>query len=158
MDAPAPPAKQLLDIFEKYNAPIVLLEEVDPARVSRYGVIDGEQIDSGLYRVKDFIEKPTPEEAPSNLAIAGRYILTADIFKYLEKTAPGKGGEIQLTDAMRLMVKDKPMYGVVLDGKRCDVGNKQGFVKTNIEFALKRKDMAENLTEYIKKLAKKLEG
>ncbi len=158
MDAPAPPAKQLIDVFEKYNAPIVLLEEVNQEIVSRYGVIDAEQIDTGLYRVKDFIEKPSAGEAPSNLAIAGRYILTADIFKYLEKTAPGKGGEIQLTDAMRLMVKDRPMYGLVLDGKRCDIGNKQGFVKTNIEFALKRDDIAQNLTEYIINLAEKLKA
>ncbi len=156
MDAPTPPAKQLLKVFEKYQQPVVLLEQVAPDRVSRYGVIDGEQIDTGLYRIKDFIEKPSAKEAPSNLAIAGRYILTADIFKYLEKTAPGKDGEIQLTDAMRLMVKERTMYGLVLDGRRCDIGDKQGFVKTNIEFALKRKDMAENLTEYIINLAEKL--
>jgi len=158
MDAPTPPTKQLVDVFEKYSAPIVLLEEVDREIVSRYGVIDGEQIDTGLYRVKDFIEKPSAEEAPSNLVIAGRYILTAEIFRYLEKTAPGKGGEIQLTDAMRLMVKDKPIYGMVLDGRRCDIGNKQGFVKTNIEFALKRDDIAQNLTEYIINLAEKLKA
>jgi len=156
MDAPAPPAKQLVDLFEKLDAPIVLLEQVDPDRVSRYGIIDGEQIEDGLYQVKDFIEKPSPKEAPSNLAIAGRYIFTPDISNYLEKTAPGKGGEIQLTDAMKLMVQERKMYGVVLAGKRCDVGNKQGFIKTNIEFALKRKDMAENLAEYIINLAEKL--
>lgn len=158
MDAATPAAKQLLDVFEKYNEPIVLLEEVDPARVSRYGVIDGQQISEGLYEVKDFVEKPEPDEAPSNLAIAGRYILTPDIFELLAQTKPGKGGEIQLTDALRMLVKQRPMYGLKLTGKRCDIGNKEGFIKTNIEFALKHPDMAPNLAEYIKTLAKKLEG
>jgi len=158
MDAATPAAKQLLDVFEKYNEPVVLLEEVDPARVSRYGIIDGQQISEGLYKVKDFVEKPEPDEAPSNLAIAGRYILTPDIFELLAQTKPGKGGEIQLTDALRMLVKQRPMYGLKLTGKRCDIGNKEGFVKTNIEFALKHPDMAPNLAEYIKTLAKKLEG
>jgi len=104
--------------------------------------------------VKDFIEKPSEEEAPSDLAIAGRYVLTPDIFEYLSRTKPAKGGEIQLTDAMRMMVKEQPMYGLRLNGRRCDIGNKEGFIKTNIEFALKDDDMAENLRRYIKQLAK----
>jgi len=158
MDAEIPPVKQLLNVFEKYQQPVVLLEQIDPARVSRYGVIDGEQIETGLYKINDFIEKPAPQEAPSNLAIAGRYILTPDIFEYIEQTKPGKGGEIQLTDAMRLMVKKAAMYGLVLNGKRCDIGNTEGFIKTNIEFALKRDDIAQNITEYIKQLAKKSGG
>lgn len=156
MDAVKPAAKQLLELFEQLQEPIVLLEEVDSNKVSRYGVIDGEQTNSKLYLVKDFIEKPTVDEAPSNLAIAGRYILTPDIFKYLSRTEPDQSGEIQLTDAMRMMVKDRPMYGLRLDGRRCDIGNKEGFIKTNIEFALKRDDIAENLREYIKRLAKNI--
>ena len=106
--------------------------------------------------IKDFIEKPTREEAPSNLVIAGRYLLTPDIFDYISRTKPAKDGEIQLTEAMRMMVKDRPMYALLLDGKRCDIGNKEGFIKTNIEFALKRKDMAENLRQFIKELAEKI--
>jgi len=153
MDAVKPAAKQLLELFEQLQEPIVLLEEVDSNKVSRYGVIDGEQTNSKVYLVKDFIEKPTVDEAPSNLAIAGRYILTPDIFEYLSRTEPDQSGEIQLTDAMRMMVKDRPMYGLRLDGRRCDIGNKEGFIKTNIEFALKRDDVAENLREYIKRLA-----
>jgi UTP--glucose-1-phosphate uridylyltransferase len=158
MDADVPPARQLLDVYEKYNQPVVLLEEIDPAGVSRYGVIDGEKLDDGVYKINDFVEKPRPQDAPSNLVIAGRYILTPDIFEYIEQTKPGKGGEIQLTDALKKMVKKRPMYGRILEGKRCDIGNTEGFIKTNIEFALKHKDMSQNLTEYIINLAQKLKS
>lgn len=156
MDSQVPAVKQLLDVFERYQDPVVMLEEVDRSRVSRYGVIDGREIDEGIYLVKDFVEKPSVDEAPSNLVIASRYVFTAGIFDYLEKTKPGKGGEIQITDAMRLMVKDRAMYGLKLDGRRCDIGNKEGFVRTNIEFALKREDMSDNMKEYIRELAKEL--
>jgi len=156
MDASTPPAKQLLEVFERYQEPVVLLEELDRSQVSRYGVIDGREVDAGLYLVKDFIEKPSADEAPSNLVIAGRYVLTPDIFEYLNRTTPSKGGEIQLTDAMRMMVKDRAMYGLQLNGRRCDIGNKEGFVRTNIEFALKRDDIAENLRRFIKQLAKEI--
>lgn len=158
MDAEVPPAKQLLDVFEKYQQPVVLLEEIDPARVNRYGVIDGEKLADGVYKINDFVEKPQPHQAPSNLVIAGRYILTPDIFEYIEKTQPGKGGEIQLTDALKKMVKKRPMYGKILQGRRCDIGNTEGFIKTNIEFALKHKDMSHNLAEYIINLAEKLKS
>lgn len=156
IDAVKPAAMQLLESFERLNEPTVLLEEVEVSRVSRYGVIDGQQTEAGIYLVKDFVEKPRPEDAPSNLVIAGRYVLTPDIFEYLSKTGPAKDGEIQLTDAMRMMVKDRPMYGLRLKGRRCDIGNKEGFIKTNIEFALKRDDIAENLRRFIKQLAEKI--
>jgi len=157
MEATTPPAKQLLDVFERYHEPVVLLEELDRSQVSRYGVIEGQEVDTGLYLVKDFIEKPSVEEAPSNLVIAGRYVLTPDIFEYLSRTTASKGGEIQLTDAMQMMVKDRAMYGLRLNGRRCDIGSKEGFVKTNVEFALKRDDIAENLRRFIKQLAKEIE-
>ena len=157
MEAATPPAKQLLEVFERYHEAVVLLEELERSQVSRYGVIDGQKVDTGLYLVKDFIEKPSIEEAPSNLVIAGRYVLTPDIFEYLSRTTPSKDGEIQLTDAMRMMVKDRSMYGLRLNGRRCDIGTKEGFVKTNIEFALKRDDIAENLRRFIRQLAKKIE-
>ena len=153
MDADVPAAKQLLNVYDEYQNPAVLLEEVDRSLVSRYGVMDGVEIADGVYKVKDFVEKPAVDEAPSNMVIASRYVLTPDIFGYLSETEPGKGGEIQLTDAMRKMVRDRDMYGVKLEGRRCDVGNKEGFVKTNIEFALKREDMALEMREYIKRLA-----
>jgi UTP--glucose-1-phosphate uridylyltransferase len=148
----------LLEVYERYNNPVVLLEEVDRSRVSRYGVIDPIQVEDDVYKVKDFIEKPEPEEAPSNLVIAGRYIFTPDIFGYLSQTQPGKGMEIQVTDAMRMMVRDRAMYGVRLNGKRCDIGNKEGFIKTNIEFALKRADMSDDLGDYIIALADEIQG
>ena len=148
-----PAARQLQDLYQEKEGPIVLVEEVESSLVSRYGVIDGEQVKNNFYLIKDFIEKPSPQEAPSNLVIAGRYLLTPDIFDYISRTKPSEDGEIQLTEAMRMMVKDRPIYALLLDGKRCDIGNKEGFIKTNIEFALKRKDMAENLRRFIKDLA-----
>ena len=152
----APATKQLMDVFDRCNAPVVLIEEIDRSKVERYGVVSGNEVEKGLYKVDDFIEKPTVEEAPSNLAVAGRYILTADIFEYLDTIEPGKNGELQLTDAVRLMLSDRAMYGLRLDGKRHDIGNKQGFIETNIEFALRREDMSQELREYIKRLAKDL--
>ena len=143
IDAAVPAARQLL-------------EEVDRARVSRYGVIDGRQTLPGIYEIQDFVEKPSVEEAPSNLVVAGRYIFTPDIFGYLEQTPPGKGGEIQITDAMRLMVKKRRMYGRKLQGRRCDIGDKEGFIRTNLEFALKDPDLAEPMKSYIKKLSQQL--
>jgi UTP--glucose-1-phosphate uridylyltransferase len=156
MDAAVPATQQLLDVFEEVHNPVVLLEEVAREKVSRYGVIDGKQTTPGIYEIRDFVEKPSVEEAPSNLVVAGRYIFTPDIFGYLEQTPPGKGGEIQITDAMRLMVKNRRMYGRKLEGKRCDIGNKEGFVRTNLEFALKDPDLAESMKNYIKKLAGQL--
>ena len=156
IDSAKPAASQLQEVFEKYQAPVVLLEKVGRDKVSRYGIVDAKQINARVCQVKDIVEKPSPEKAPSNLAIAGRYVLTPDIFEYLSRTGPGQGGEIQLTDALRMMLKDRPMYGLYLDGKRCDIGNKEGFIKTNIEFALKRDDVAGNLKEYIKNLAENI--
>ena len=156
IDAPKPAALQLVELFEQLHEPIILVEEVEPSRVSRYGIIDGEEVSPGVYRIRDFVEKPRPGEAPSNLAIASRYLLTADIFDHIARVPPDKSGEIQLTDALRTLVKQRPMYGLKLNGRRCDIGNKDGFVRTNIEFALKREDMAGDLRRYLKELAQGL--
>lgn len=155
IDSTEPAAGQLQQLFGRRQAPVVLVEEVDRSRVSRYGVIDAEQVEPQVWLVKNIVEKPTEQEAPSNLVIAGRYLFTPDIFEYISRTKPAKNGEIQLTDSMRMLIKEKPMYALVLDGKRCDIGNKEGFIKTNIEFALKHDDMAKNLRQFIKELAKK---
>lgn len=157
IDANVPATRQLLEAFDRYGESVVLLEEVDLSRINQYGVVRGKQIDSCIYLVEDFVEKPDPDEAPSNLAIAGRYVFAPQIFEYLLQTKPGKADEIQLTDAMRLMVRDRAMYGCKLDGRRYDIGNKEGFIKTNVEFALKRDDMSEEIQDYIKKLAKELQ-
>lgn len=157
IDANVPATRQLLEAFDRYGESVVLLEEVDLSRINQYGVVRGKQIDSCIYLVEDFVEKPDPDEAPSNLAIASRYVFAPQIFEYLRQTKSGKADEIQLTDAMRLMVRDRAMYGCKLDGRRYDIGNKEGFIKTNVEFALKRDDMSEEIQDYIKKLAKELQ-
>lgn len=150
--------RQMISVFERYSESVVVLEEVPREKVSRYGVMSGREMEEGLYIIDDFIEKPTPEEAPSNLAIAGRYAFTPEIFDHLERTVPGKNGEIQLTDAMRALVRQRAMYGIKLQGKRYDIGNKLDFVKTNVLFALKRPEMREGMEQFIKDLAKSIDA
>lgn len=156
IDAVRPAARQLVELFEQVQRPVVLLEEVEPRKVSLYGIIEGRETEPGVYEIADFVEKPSVETAPSNLAIAGRYLLTPDIFEYIRQTAPARDGEIQLTEALRALARNGPMYGLKLQGQRCDIGNKEGFIRTNIDFALKREDMAEDLRRYIKQLARDL--
>jgi len=143
---------QLIRVFDRFREPVVLLEKVPPEKAPLYGIVEGKNIDDGLILIKRLIEKPTVEEAPSDLAIASRYVFTPEIFAHLERVQPGKGGEIQLTDAMQLMLADRAMYGLELVGKRYDIGNKVGFLKTNIEFALQREDTAAELRSYLKGL------
>src|SRR5574344_1811321 len=131
-----PVIKQLIDVYNRYHGSVVALEKVPAEKVQRYGVIDGEAMDDNVYLAKDFVEKPKPEEAPSDLAVASRYIFTPEIFDYLAKTPKGKNNEIQISDAMRLMVKERAMYGYQFDGIRYDVGNKLDFIKTNVIFGL----------------------
>jgi len=156
IDSAKPAARQMVELYEEFQQPVILLEQVEPRKVSLYGVIDGEEIRPGVYRIRDFVEKPKPEKAPSNLVIAGRYLLTPDIFDHIHQTVPSKDGEIQLTEALKALARSRPVYGLKLEGKRCDIGNKEGFIRTNIEFALKRADMAEGLRQYLKQLAEKL--
>ena len=148
-----PVTAQLMDIYERYHEPVVALEEVDRQKVSRYGVISGKKIDETHYLIDDFVEKPTVEEAPSNLAIAGRYVFTSEIYDYIDRTAAGKNNELQITDAMRLMVSSRAMYGLCFNGKRYDMGNRLDFLKTNILFALQREDLCEDMKEFLKDLA-----
>ena len=152
----SPATQQLVDVYDRYEGSVVLIQQIDRARVSRYGVISGDEVAPGIFKIHGLVEKPTPQEAPSTLAVAGRYVFTPDIFDCLARIEPGKGGELQLTDAMQLMLAKKPMYGRLLDGKRYDIGDKQGFIKTNIEFALKDEDICGELKDYIKQLAKEL--
>jgi UTP--glucose-1-phosphate uridylyltransferase len=156
IDSVTPAAGQLVELYERVHAPVILLEQVEPRKVGRYGIASGRQIEPGVYRISDFVEKPKPEDAPSNLAISGRYLLMPDIFRLIEQIPPSKDGEIQLTEALRALAREQPVYGLCLEGKRCDIGNKEGFIRTNIEFALKRDDMAEDLRRYIKQLAQTL--
>jgi UTP--glucose-1-phosphate uridylyltransferase len=150
-----PITRQLMEVFERFKNSVVALEEVEPQYVNRYGIFDGRLLEQNIYIANDFIEKPSVKNAPSNLAIASRYIFTPDIFDYLEKTTPGFNNEIQLTDAMRIMVKKHTMYGLRFEGKRYDVGNKLDFIKTNIEYGLKHKEIGKELKEYLTELIKK---
>ncbi|MEN8115462.1 MAG: UTP--glucose-1-phosphate uridylyltransferase GalU [Bacteroidota bacterium] len=151
-----PITKQLIDVYNEHGGSVVAMEEVKPELVSRYGIIDGTPVSGNVYKANDWIEKPSAEEAPSNLAVASRYIFTPEIFDYLEKTPPGKNNEIQLTDAMREMVKTHPMFGLKFTGKRYDIGNKMGFLKTNIEFGLKDPEIRDALKEWLKGFAGEL--
>ncbi len=156
LDSATPVTGQLMDVYERYEGPVVALEEVSWDRVSRYGVMDGDEIADGVMKVKDFIEKPPREEAPSNLVIASRYVFTPEIFDCLGRTKRGKNNEIQLTDAMHMLLGTQDMYGFKFSGSRYDAGNKLDYLKTNIAFALKRDDLREAVVAHIKELATEL--
>jgi UTP--glucose-1-phosphate uridylyltransferase len=148
-----PATRQIMEVHDRFGGCVVALEEVPRERVSRYGVIRGARLDDRTYRVDDLIEKPTPDEAPSNLAVASRYILTPDIFGYIDAVKPGKGGEIQITDALRMRVAaEQAMHGYLVAARRHDVGNTLDFIKTNISYGLAREDLADALAEFIRKL------
>ena len=151
-----PITKQLIDVYEKYKNSVVALEEVPRSKVHRYGVIKGKPLEGNVMIAEDFIEKPTMEEAPSNLAIASRYIFTHEIFEFLDQTKPGKNNEIQLTDAMRKMVKKHAMYGLQFKGTRYDIGNKLDFIKTNIIYGLMHEEIGEPLREWLKEFSQEL--
>ncbi|MCL4107255.1 UNVERIFIED_CONTAM: hypothetical protein GTU68_017139 [Idotea baltica] len=150
-----PITKQMIDICETHGDSVVALEEVAWDKVERYGIGGGDAMaeQEGLFKLNQLVEKPSRDDAPSNLAIAGRYVLVPELFDYLANQTAGKNGEIQLTDAMARMMKDRSLYGLRFDGKRYDMGNKLDFLKTNIEFGLKRDDVGPGLREYIKRIA-----
>ena len=141
-----PCTKQLIDIHKKYNKSAISLEEVPQEKVSRYGIIDGVKVEENVFDIKKLVEKPSVENAPSNLAIMGRYVLTPDIFDKLDETEPGVGGEIQLTDALQ---KLDSIYGVTFEGKTYDIGNRMEWLKTSIEFAMDDEDSKRELKEFI---------
>lgn len=150
IDAPVPALKQLIDVYEKYDAPVVAVFEVEGEAISRFGVVDGEEVEPGVFKIRDMVEKPPAAEAPSNLAIIGRYILTPDIFEEIETTRPGAIGEIQITDAMRSLLKKRPFYAVRFQGTRYDAGDKLGFLIATVEYALKHDDLAKDFKDYLK--------
>lgn len=147
-----PVTRQLADVVEQHGGSAVALQQVPPEKVSRYGILGGEEISPGLIRATTFVEKPKPEEAPSNLAVSARYVLSPGIFDHLLKTPPGKGGELQLTDAMASLMTEETLHGLRYDGARHDIGNKLDFIKANIHFGLQRPDIAPALKEYLKTL------
>jgi UTP--glucose-1-phosphate uridylyltransferase len=154
IDGPAPCMGQMMDVFDTYEGPVVAVQKVPRSEISAYGVIDGvPEGDSGrVFRIEDMVEKPGADEAPSDLAIIGRYILTPDIFEALEQTPRDTGGEVQLTDGLRRLKEKRPLYGYQFEGVRHDAGNKLGFLKATVEFALKRDDLGGPFREYLKTL------
>ncbi len=153
VDAEVPALKQMIDVYEKYRAPVIATMQVAGEAISRFGVIDADEVEENVFKINDMVEKPSFEDAPSDLAIIGRYILTPDVFAAIENTERGAGGEIQITDAMRLMIKQgKPFYAVKLQGTRHDAGDKLGFLIATVEFALKRDDLSGPFKEYLKSL------
>ena len=156
IDAKVPCLKQMVEVFEQKQCSILATQIVEGKMISSYGVLDVKPADGSfdgrLYEIKNMVEKPKPEEAPSNLAITGRYILTPAIFDCLAKTPTGAGGELQLTDGMRLLLKKEKMYAYVYEGRRHDTGDKLGFLKATVEFALKRDDLGKPFRDYLKTL------
>jgi len=150
IDADPPAIRQMIDVFEELDGPVLAIERVPRETVSSYGIIDAEQIRPGVYRIRDMVEKPPINEAPSDLAIIGRYVLTPDIFPALEKIGKDRTGEIQLTNGLRQLLKSRPIYGCQIDGVRHDTGNKLGFLKAVVYFALRRPDLAETFRDYLR--------
>ncbi len=150
--APTPCMRQLLAVFERYGGPVLAVERVPRDQLSRYGVIRPKPLGDNVYEVLDLVEKPAAPEAPSDLAIIGRYVLTPDLFPVLAESRPDARGEIQLTDALSALRRARPLYAVAFEGKRYDTGDKLGFLKATVEFALARPDLAEAFRAYLKTL------
>lgn len=153
-----PCLKQIIEAYDEYKTSILGVQEVADEDVSKYGIVEGKHIEDRIYMVKGLIEKPSKEEAPSNIAILGRYIINPAIFEILENTEPGKGGEIQLTDALRVLAEKEAMYAYNFEGKRYDVGNKQGFLEATVEFALRRDDLREEFLDYLERTVARERG
>ncbi len=149
VDSEIPCLKQLIDCYNEYKTTILGVQQVPQSEVSKYGIVKGMHIEDRVYKVKDLVEKPKAEEAPSNIAILGRYIITPHIFDILDNTIPGKGGEIQLTDALRTLIGTEAMYAYEFSGRRYDVGDKLGFLQATVEFALKREELRRPFLEYL---------
>jgi len=148
--------KDMIRLYRECKAPVLAIEKVPMSDISRYGVIAGTKEKDNVYRIHDLVEKPSPESAPSDMAIIGRYILTPDIFEILENLAPGKGGEIQLTDALAGLLKRRTLYGYLFTGKRYDAGDKVGYLKATVDLGLKNSEVSGPLKEYIIAVAERL--
>ncbi|MBL5783505.1 UTP--glucose-1-phosphate uridylyltransferase GalU [Heyndrickxia sporothermodurans] len=157
VNSTTPCLKQLIDIFDKVQSSVIGVQKVPLNETNRYGIVDPKNNDGRLYEVENFVEKPAVESAPSNIAIMGRYVLTPEIFEFLELQQIGSGGEIQLTDAIQRLNKLQNVYAYDFEGTRFDVGEKLGFIKTTIQMALLRDDLRDNLISYLKNVVKKLE-
>ena len=155
VDSEKPCLKQLIEAYNEYKTSILGVQEVDKQDTDKYGILDAKYIENRVYKVKDMIEKPKVEEAPSNIAILGRYIITPDIFDILENQEPGKSGEIQLTDALKTLATHEAIYAYNFEGKRYDVGDKLGFLEATVDFALKRPELRDQFMEFLNTKTKK---
>lgn len=158
VQADKPCLKQMIEQYEKLESSVIGVQHVPWDETSRYGVVNGQEMGERLYKVNGLVEKPKRDEAPSNLAIMGRYILSPTIFRILDEQGPGAGGEIQLTDALSVLNHFEPMYAFNFEGTRYDVGEKLGFIKTTLEFALRRNDLRGSLLEYLDEILKQETG
>lgn len=149
-----PCLKQMIEAYDEYKTSILGVQEVPHEEVNKYGVVDGLHVEDRVYKVKDLVEKPAVDEAPTDMAILGRYIINPGIFEILEHTKPGKGGEIQLTDALKELAQKEAMYAYNFEGRRYDVGDKQGFLEATVEYALRREDLKDNFMKYLKGIVK----
>lgn len=152
-DCPTPCTKQLIDAYSELGASIIVLGRVDEEGTKKYGIVKPKQISERVFQIEDMIEKPGPERAFSDLGILGRYVFHPDIFEAIKKTDPDKGGEIQITDAIKVLLETKPVYGYLFEGKRYDAGDKLGFLEASIDLALKRPEFGQKLREYLKSLS-----
>ncbi|MDR2563402.1 MAG: UTP--glucose-1-phosphate uridylyltransferase GalU [Prevotellaceae bacterium] len=157
IDSVIPVTQQLIDAYEQYGQCVIAVEKVPRDKVSRYGIVGGTQLNDKLMQLSELVEKPERDKAPSDLAIAGRYILTPQIFSAIEKTARGKGNEVQLTDALRLLLKHDNIIASTIEGKRYDIGNKLDFLKTTVEFALKRPEFATKFEAFLRNTIKNID-
>jgi len=151
-----PAIGQLMEVAKRRDASVIGVEEVPFELVGRYGIVDGEKVEDGLYRIRSLVEKPSPEEAPSNIAIIGRYVLTPDVFDALKETSPGKGGEIQLTDALGALLKEREMFAKKIEGKRYDIGSRVGFIRANLELSLARDDLRDEVTKHLQSILREV--
>jgi UTP--glucose-1-phosphate uridylyltransferase len=149
-----PILSEMVKIFDRLRASMAAVMEIEKDQTDKYGILDAQELEKNIFKINDMVEKPSPDKAPSNLAIVGRYILTPKIFEYLGKKEKGAGGEIQLTDAMKTLLKEQPIYGYKFNGQRFDCGDKVGFQMANLAFALERPDMRDRLIKFIKKIQK----
>ena len=147
--AQKPCLKQMIEVYDRYRSSILGVQEVDKGDVSKYGIVDGARLEERVYRVKGLVEKPDIERAPSRIAILGRYIISPAIFDILACTRPGKGGEIQLTDALQELAQKEAMHAYIFEGRRYDVGDRQGFLEATVEYALRREDLREGFLNYL---------
>lgn len=155
VDSQKPCLKQMIEIYDKYYASVLGVQEVPKKDVCKYGIVDGNIIEDRIYKVNDLVEKPAVEKAPSNIAILGRYIINPTIFEILDNTKPGSGEEIQLTDALKELAQKEAVYAYTFEGRRYDAGDKQGYLEATVEFALKRDDLRDNFLSYLIEIVNK---